>query len=29
VGILWGSNAAGTLFVYSPYSAVRSELGLD
>lgn len=29
VGILWGGNADGTLFVYSPYSAVRSELGLD
>lgn len=29
VGTLWGSNAAGTLFVYSPYSAVEAELGLD
>lgn len=29
VGILWGGNQAGTLFVYSPYSAVKSELGLD
>lgn len=28
-GILWGGNGAGTLFVYSPYSAVQSELGLD
>lgn len=28
-GILWGGNGAGTLFVYSPYSAVASELGLD
>ncbi|HSL81156.1 MAG TPA: hypothetical protein VLF66_00175, partial [Thermoanaerobaculia bacterium] len=29
VGILWGGNSAGTLFVYSPYSAVKSELALD
>jgi hypothetical protein len=29
VGSLWGGNAAGTLFVYSPYSAVKAELGLD
>lgn len=29
VGILWGGNSEGTLFVYSPYSAVKSELGLD
>lgn len=29
VGILWGGNADGTLFVYSPYSAVKAELGLD
>ncbi len=28
-GILWGGNGAGTLFVYSPYDAVKSELGLD
>jgi len=29
VGSLWGGNADGTLFVYSPYSAVKAELGLD
>lgn len=29
VGILWGGNGDGTLFVYSPYSAVASELELD
>ena len=29
VGVLWGANAEGTLFVYSPYSAVKAELGLD
>lgn len=29
VGSLWGGNSAGTLFVYSPYSAVKAELGLD
>ncbi len=29
VGSLWGGNSAGTQFVYSPYSAVQAELGLD
>lgn len=29
VGILWGGSSDGTTFVYSPYSAVKSELGLD
>jgi hypothetical protein len=29
VGLLWGGNGAGTLFVFSPYSAVAAELGLD
>ncbi len=27
VGILWGGNGAGTLFVFSPLSNVESELG--
>lgn len=27
LGILWGGNTSGTLFVYSPISAVRQELG--
>lgn len=29
VGTLWGGNGAGTLFVFSPYSATKAELGLD
>jgi hypothetical protein len=27
LGILWGGNGAGTLFVYSPMSGVERELG--
>jgi hypothetical protein len=27
VGILWGGNSAGTLFVYSPMSGIEKELG--
>jgi len=28
-GILWGGNQSGTLFVYSPLSNVKTELGLQ
>jgi hypothetical protein len=28
VGILWGGNSSGTLFVFSPLKQVRDELGL-
>jgi hypothetical protein len=27
VGILWGGNSNGTLFVFSPLKSVRDELG--
>jgi hypothetical protein len=27
LGILWGGNSSGTLFVYSPMSGIESELG--
>ena len=27
VGILWGGNGSGTLFVFSPLKQVRDELG--
>ena len=27
IGLLWGGNAAGTFFVFSPMSGIESELG--
>jgi hypothetical protein len=27
VGILWGGNSSGTLFVFSPFKQIRDELG--
>jgi hypothetical protein len=27
VGILWGGNGSGTLFVFSPFKQIRDEIG--